>query len=134
MDVYHKVIAKLYEETGGSESETVDFIDLVKRAGFYSSYADIFQELSSRAWIAETGKPDWVRITHWGAKEAGKARAGTSPDQAIERSANRLLSEAREFLSLVEELQKSPSPEQVSLIEKKNAGIKKCVDDLKADL
>ena len=38
MDVYHKVLARLLEATGGRESEKVDIKELVKKEGFLSSY------------------------------------------------------------------------------------------------
>ena len=77
MDVYHRVLVKLFEETGGSDSKAVDFADLVKRMKFHANYVNIFKELSVQGWIVETGKVDWVRLTHWGIEEAKKS-AGRS--------------------------------------------------------
>ena len=47
MDVYHKILVKLYEVTGGRDSKKVDFAELLKKEGFYPSYADIFKTVES---------------------------------------------------------------------------------------
>ena len=46
MDVYQKVLVKLYEVTGGKDTQTVDLKELVKELGFLGSYPDIFSMLS----------------------------------------------------------------------------------------
>ncbi len=46
MDVYHKVLSKLYQVTDGKDSHAVDLKDLVKSLGFLGSYDDILQQLS----------------------------------------------------------------------------------------
>jgi len=73
MDVYQKVLLKLYQVTGGKDSYTVDLKDLVKGQGFLGNYNEIFQMLNGQGWIAETPKANYVRITHWGVKEAKKS-------------------------------------------------------------
>lgn len=133
MDVYQKVIVRLYEETGGDVTETVDFIELVKKSGFYSSYEDVFRELNKRAWITETSKPDWVKITHWGVKEAEKAQSGKDPLQAAKKEANLLLTETQDFADLIEMFLKNPSSEQLNLLEKKIAHLNRAFANLKAN-
>src|SRR5215213_7941534 len=123
MDVYHKFIAKIYEETGGSESQAIDLVDLVKREGFYGSYGDLFKELSSRAWITETSKPDWVKITHWGVREAKKVQSGEDTTQTVQRDANLLLAETQEIAGVIEEFLKDSSNDNFVSIEKKIAEI-----------
>ena len=78
MDVYQKVLVKLHEATGGKDSQTVDFKELVKGLGFLGNYPDIFKQMSRQGWIAETRRVDVVCITHWGIKEAGKLSGGAS--------------------------------------------------------
>lgn len=133
MDVYKKVIVKLYEETGGNQSEAVDFIELVKKSGFYSSYEDVFRELNKRAWISETTKQDWVKITHWGVKEAKKAQSGVDSSQNAKREANLLLAETKEFTDLIEEFLKDLSKDQFDLIEKKIGEMNRVVAGLKTN-
>jgi len=76
MDVYHKILVRLYDITDGKQSKTVDFVDLVKGEGFYPSYSEIFRQMSQAGWIAEAGRSDVVKITHWGIKEAKKSKSG----------------------------------------------------------
>ena len=120
MDVYHKVLVKLYEVTGGKETETVDLKELVKGVGFLSSYPDILQQLSRQSWIAETARRDVVRITHWGVKEAKKADSG-GPDAgyALSKETNRLVADARELVVLLEQFSSEPSTDHAVKAEKK---------------
>ncbi|HNU08662.1 MAG TPA: hypothetical protein PKO33_12920 [Pyrinomonadaceae bacterium] len=119
MDVYHKVLAKLLESTGGRESESVDLRELVKKEGFLPSYPDIFQHLSRQSWIAETPRADVVRITHWGVTEAKKTASGVvDPTAEIRREASRVVSEARDLITALEEFGKDPSKDGISKLEK----------------
>lgn len=130
MDVYHKVLAKLLAATGGRESETVDLKELVRKEGFLSSYPDIFQHLSRQSWIAETPRPDVVKITHWGISEAKKATT-SDPDagHGLKRESTRVISEARELIAILEEFAGDPGPENVAKAERSAesiiAGIRK---------
>ncbi len=119
MDVYHKVLVKLYEVTEGKDSQTVDFKELVRGAGFFSNYDDIFDVLSSQGWIAESKKPDYVSITHWGVSEAKKS-ANDAPDdsQAIKKDATRLVNQAKELAAIVEEFASDTSKEKFGQVEK----------------
>jgi hypothetical protein len=121
MDVYHKVLTKIYEETGGRETVDVDLTDLLKREGFYPSIADIAQFLAGESWVTETSKQYVVRITHWGVAEAKKSLAGT-PDKAqlLERDSKRLTSLAKEFLVMVEEFAGSPEKAKFQVVSQKS--------------
>lgn len=122
MDVYHKVLVKLYEITGGRDSQAVDFKEMVKSLGFLGNYPDILQNLSGQGWIAETTKANFVKITHWGVKEAQKATAGTNgADETIElkKSANRLKEETKQLLIMIEEFASETSKEKLDSVEKK---------------
>ncbi len=119
MDVYHKVLAKLLDASGGRETEAVDLKELVKKEGFLSSYPDIFQHLSRQSWIAETPRADVVKITHWGITEAKKSGApGGDSGQAVKRDTNRVISEARELIKILEEFSNESSRETIAKAEK----------------
>lgn len=135
MDVYHKVLTSLYEVTGGRESETVDLKELVKKVGFLPSYPDIFQHLSRQSWIAETSRVGVVRITHWGVKEAKKAATGTADNgQTVKKETTRVISEARELISLLEEFAGDVSKERIVKAEKKVETIAAAVKNLKESI
>lgn len=132
MDVYHKVLQKLYESTDGRDSQTVDFKELVKAAGFLGNYNDIFQMLSGQGWIAETPKANYVKITHWGVTEVKKT-AGDAPDatQAAKKEANQMVGETKLLTILVEEFKSDVSKENFNLIEKKIGEISRIAAKLK---
>lgn len=135
MDVYHKVLIKLYEATGGKDSEKVDLKELVKKEGFLPSYPDIFQHLSRQSWIAETPRPDVVRITHWGAKEAQKSQdPDAAGSQDVKKEVNRVISETRELIIFLEELLNEPSRESVGKAEKRLDAVNSSFQNLKASI
>ena len=138
MDAYHKALVKLYDATGGRDTLAVDFKELVKSLGFLGNYDDVTQNLSGQGWIAETNKADYVKITHWGVKEAQKALSGDGGevDETLElrKSANRLKDETKQFLIMLEEFAGEPSKEKFGQVEKKfgelNAAIAKIKESL----
>lgn len=133
MDIYNKLIAKIYEATGGSDAQAINFVDLVKGEGFYGSYNELFKELNNRGWITETSKPDWIKITHWGAREAKKAQSGENSAETLQRNANLLLAESQEFAALAENFVKDSSNDNFVALEKKIAWLNKAVSNLKAN-
>ena len=133
MDVYHKVLAKLYEMTGGSESQTVDLKELVKKEGYLPSYPQIKEHMSGQSWIAETSRVDTVKITHWGVKEAKKTQTGGSDGlQAAQKEVNRTIAETRELVVFLEELASDLSEENILKAEKKLAEINSAIQKLKS--
>lgn len=119
MDVYHKVLVKLYEVTEGKDTQTVDFKDLVKTAGFLGNYNDIYDMLSSQGWISESKKPDFVGITHWGVSEAKKSAGGAPDDsQAIKKETNRLVNQAKELAVIAEEFAADTSKDKFEKVGK----------------
>ena len=133
MDVYHKALIKLFEETGGSDSKAVDFGDLVKKLGFHANYTSIFKELSVQGWIVETSKVDWVKITHWGIIEAKKSLSGEGGDaDELQKVSNRLLAEARELVALLDFLTEEVSKDNFLKVEKKISQISALANDLKS--
>lgn len=135
MDVYHKVLAKLYEETGGRDSQAVDFKELVKTEGFLGNYEDVLQMLSGQGWIAETTKPNYVKITHWGVKEARKSSSGASSEttelQEIKKNVNRLIADTKDFLILLGELSEDASKDNFRQVEKKFGELNEAIGKLK---
>lgn len=135
MDVYHRVLVKLYEQTGGRESETVDLKELVKKAGYLGSYPQIKEHLSSQSWITETARVDAVKITHWGVKEAKNSQTGGSDNtQAVTKEITRTIADARELIIFLEELAGDVSPENIGKAEKKLADINSAIQKLKSSV
>lgn len=120
MDVYHKILTRIYEITGGKDSVEVDLNDLLKQEGFFSNVDNISQHLLTESWVAETPRPRVVKITHWGTAEAKRVITNT-PDVQREllKDANRLLSESRELIIMLEEFAASPAGKHFKTIEKK---------------
>ena len=138
MDVYHKVLVKLYETTGGKDTETVDLKELVKKEGFLGAYPDIFQHLNSQSWISETARLNSVKITHWGVKEAKKAQTSDTTEsgggQAVKKDINRTISETRELIKYLEELAGDPTLENITKAEKKLNEINSAIQKLKENV
>ncbi len=134
MNVYQKILVKLYEMTGGKDSERVDLKDLVKSEGFLPSYRDIFKQMSQQGWIAETGRADVINITHWGVKEAKKLQSGTKDDsREIQKSANRLKEDVKEFMVITEEFAGDVTDDHFKLVQKKFEKIKDAIENLKTN-
>jgi len=135
MDVYHKVLLKLYELTGGKESETVDLKELVKKEGYLGSYPQIKEHLSGQSWITETSRVDSVKITHWGVSEAKKSGTADSENSiALKKEINRTISETRELIIFLEELANDVSGDKFSKVEKKLAAINSAIQNLKSSV
>lgn len=135
MDVYRKVLLKLYEVTGGKESETVDLKELVKKEGYLGNYPQIKEHLSGQSWITETARVDAVKITHWGVSEAKKSGgAGNDDSQALKKEINRTIADTRELAVFLEELAGDLSQENISKAEKKLADINTAIQKLKSSV
>ena len=134
MDVYHKVLVKLYEVTGG-KPETVDLKELVKKEGFLGSYPQIFEHLSRQSWIIETPRPDSVKISHWGVKEAKSAQtSGDNNLLTVRKEVNRMISETRELTKIFEDLANEASKENIAKAEKKLGEINTAIQKLKTSV
>ena len=133
MDVYHRVLVRLFEMNGGKESETVDLKELVKKEGFLGSYPQILEHLSRQSWISETSRSGSVKITHWGVKAAKDTQneqpLGAGEGQSSRKEINRMISETRELIKFFEEVADEMSQENIAKAEKKlneiNSAIKK---------
>ncbi len=133
MDVYQKLLLRLYEEAKGKDSENVDFTDLIKREGFFSNVNNILDHFLAQIWITQ-GSGKNVRLTHWGVAEAKKLH-GASPQSANDskKETNSAIAETRELLSLLETFAGEQSAENLKRAEKKLAEIKSAFDKLKSE-
>ena len=135
MDVYHRVLVKLYEVTGGRESETVDLKELVKKEGYLGSYPQIKEHLSGQSWITETARVDAVKITHWGVTEVKKFQTGGGGGvQVSQKEINRAIADSRELIIFLEELANDVSKENISRVEKKLGEINSAIQKLKTNV
>lgn len=120
MDVFHKILLKVFEITGGRENARADLTDLLKKEGFLSSIENINDHLCNEGWVTGTDRPFVVRMTHWGVAEA-KRTLSAVPDAAslISKDAARLLTSARELVIMLEEFSGDPSKEKFAVLEKR---------------
>lgn len=135
MDVYHKILTKIFEVAGGKETVEVDMKELLKREGFFSSIDSISSNLAAESWITETPRKHFVKLTHWGIAESRKAISQT-PDtgQAVTKNTNRLIAASREFSVMLEEFAASTSPDQFKNIEKRFSEMASTIEKIKADM
>ncbi len=135
MDVYHKILTKIYEVTGGKDNVEVDLNDLLKQEGFFSNIDNISLHLTTESWVAETPRPRVVKLTHWGAAEA-KRVLSNSPDTVREltKDANRLLADSRELIIMLEEFAVSPSGVNFKTIEKRFADLMVIFERIKGNI
>jgi polyphosphate kinase 2 (PPK2 family) len=124
MNVYHKVLTKIYEVSGGKESVDVDLVELLKKEGFYSNIDNISKQLEDEGWIAEAGRRYTVRITHWGNMEARRVLAA-APDKATElqKESTKLLNSGRELVLMLEEFESRPDAGKLANIRKAIEGL-----------
>lgn len=135
MDVYHKILDRIYRETGGKQSEYVDLREVVKEEGFAPSFDDIHKQLNRAGWITDTGSGSNVKITHWGVKEAKKTAAGGADNSAeLKKMANRVKEEVKELLIMAEELAGDPSDAKLKLVEKSHSNVGSKISDLRSSL
>lgn len=132
MDVFHKVLARIYEISGGRETQEVDLIELLKKEGFYANRDSIKDMLSTEGWITDSARPNHVRITHWGMAEAKKTLAGADQQEnGIGRQVERLKSAARDLSTSVDEFGKNSTAEALKSVETSLGEINGVVSELK---
>jgi len=132
MDVYHKVLTKLYEITGGQDSVKVDLPDLLRKEGFYPSLESISKHLMDESWVTETSRKYEVCITHWGVAEAKRVLTDT-PDvaAALTKDSNRLVADSKQFVIMMEEFAAGPSPAKFKVLTKQFDEMAKTFERLK---
>ena len=132
MNVYQKVLVKLYEETGGRDTKAIYLKDVVKGLGFLPSYEDIFTQMSRDGWITETSRSNEVNITPWGVREAKKVQKGGGDNsREIGRASNKIKSESKELMVLAEELAEKATKERLTAVQNKLAIVADAAKDLK---
>lgn len=135
MDVYHRVLTRLYEVTDGKDSKAVDLKDLVKSLGFLGNYPDIFERLSAAGWIAEDKKADFVRITHWGVSEVKKSPAAANQSSNnLKSDADKAIAEAKELGLLLEIFANDASKANLTPVERKIDNLKAVINQIKSNL
>lgn len=135
MDVYHKVLVKLVEETGGRDSVKVDFSELLKKEGFLPSIDSISDYMRAEGWITDAGRKNVIQLTHWGLAEAKKTmKGGPDKNQALTKASNKLLAETRELQIMMEEFVSDPSSDKFKQIEKTFQGMGQSVNEIKSNL
>jgi phage anti-repressor protein len=135
MDVYHRVLTRLYEVTDGKDSKAVDLKDLVKSLGFLGNYPDIFERLSAAGWIAEDKKADFVRITHWGVSEVKKSPAAANQsNNNLKSDADKAIAEAKALGLLLEIFANDASKANLTPVERKIDNLKAVIDRIKSNL
>lgn len=135
MDVYHKVLTRVYELSEGRDSVDVDLSDVTKKEGFFPSIDDITHFLAGESWVTETPRKYVVRITHWGAAEAKKTLSNT-PDKAlaVTKDSNKTLAETKEFVIMLEEFATGPSSAKLDVIEKRYAEIGVILERIRSNI
>lgn len=120
MNVFHKVLVKIFELTGGKDHVEVDLADLLKKEGFFPSIDSISAQLLGESWITEGGRKNTCKITHWGVAE-DKRVTSNAPDTAseVEKESKRLLTEARGLITMLEEFATRPDSKKFDGIEKR---------------
>ncbi len=130
MDAYHKILVRIYEESGGKEAVDVDLTDLTKKEGYFPSRDEICEMLKSESWVIES-RPNVVQLTHWGIAEAKKA-GSVRPDavRALERESRKLLAEIRDFAVVIEEFIADPGEARRAALATKFSEIRVIYDRL----
>lgn len=120
MNVFHKVLVKIFELTGGKDNVEVDLADLLKKEGFFPSIDSISAQLLGESWITDGSRKYACKITHWGVAEAKRVMSN-APDKAseIEKESKRLLTEARGLITMLEEFGGKPDSKKFDGIEKR---------------
>jgi hypothetical protein len=75
LDVFHQVLAKLYEIAGGNPRQMVSIVDVLKQEKLFGSLEMIQSKLEAEGWIAVAPKRDHVFVTTWGIEEVKRTAA-----------------------------------------------------------
>lgn len=120
MNVFQKVLLKIFEITGGKDSVEVDFADLLKKEGFYSNIDNISGQLQDEGWITEAGRRHVIKITHWGAMAAKRLEGGedSSVDVGLKNDAKVLVNESKQLAILLEEFASAIDSKKLAAAEK----------------
>ncbi len=135
MDVYHKVLTRLFKDSGGKETVKVDMGEILKQEGYFSSRDEISSRMIEEGWITEADAKYLVYLTHWGKAEAKKTLSNV-PDnsRALEKDSKRLISTAKELVVMTEEFAGEPTKPRLSVIEKQFAELGDLMSRVKANM
>ena len=86
LDVFHQVLARLYELAGGNPRQIVSVVDVLKQEKLFGSADMIVNKLQAQGWITDAPKQDHVYVTTWGIEEVLRS-GGTAPARAAEAPA-----------------------------------------------
>jgi len=135
MDVFHKVLARIYEISGDRETQEVDLIELLKKEGFYANRDSIKDQMSTEGWITDAARPGYVRITHWGMAEAKKAsRGGDKQENGVAQQVEKLKTVARELAISIDELGKNATAKSLKSVEQRLTDINSMVAEIKSKI
>jgi hypothetical protein len=136
MNVFQKVLLKVFEISGGKDNVEVDLADLLKKEGFYSNIESISGQLQDEGWITEAGRKHVIKITHWGAMEAKRLQGGASVSSGggVEKEANVLVNESKTLVNLLEEFATSSDPKKLDAVDKSLSSISEKVKTLRGRL
>lgn len=135
MDVFHKVLLKVYELTGGRENVEADLTDLLKREGYLSNIDPIDEHLAGEGWVTPGSRKYCVKMTHWGVAEARRVLAD-APDKRslLEKQTASFLSDAKQLVIMSEELSSSPSKEKLANVTKRVARMSEILENIGSNL
>ena len=117
MDVFHKVLTRIFKEAGGKETVKVDMGEILKQEGFFPSRDEISSHMVKEGWVTEAGHQYSVYMTHWGVAEAKKTLKNV-PDnsRALEKETRQLIASAKEFVVVAEEFAGNPTKAGLKLV------------------
>ena len=75
LDVFHQVLARLYELAGGNPRQMVSIVDVLKQEKLFGSSDMITDRLQAEGWIADAPARGQVYVTTWGIDEVRRASA-----------------------------------------------------------
>ena len=135
MDVFHKVLARIYEISGGRETQEVDFIELLKKEGFYANRDNIKDQMSTEGWITDAARPGYVRITHWGMAEAKKSsKGGDKQDNGVAQQVEKLRTAVQKLTLSIDELGKNTNAKSLKAVEQNLTETTGIVSEIKSKI
>lgn len=137
VDVYHRVLAKLYEAKGEQSDKILNMLEIIKQEGLVGAKHDIFEYMSHQGWIVDSPTPGFVHLTPWGIKEHKLFSERSKPDKQklIEdaiRESNRAAAAGRELADALEKYAEALAvPEQAAQAKKLYTNVMQLWDDMK---
>ena len=124
MDVYHKILSRVFESAGGRESADVDLVDIIKSEGYFANIDEIYRRLLDESWVTEKSRRYQVRLTHWGVAEAKRVMADL-PDKKtlLGKDAGRIINESKQLVIMLEEFEADPQADKLNVIESQHSEI-----------